>query len=131
MKTTTEKMTATQLLDIYYNGLANKSGWETVIADDFKFVGGDMTNQEPTVGKDAYITVIDRFSKLFTTMRVKSMLTSDNKAFVRASYDYQFPNGTKLTGDVAEVWEIKDGELSGLTIFFDTLSFQRLLSPTK
>ncbi len=48
-------MTTAQLLDIYYKGLANKSGWETVISDDFKFVGGDMTNvQEPTVGKNAY-----------------------------------------------------------------------------
>jgi len=123
--------TTAQLLDSYYKGLANKSGWDTAIAKDFRFVGGDMTKQEPEVGKEAYITVINRFSKLFTTMRVKSMVTAEDKAFVRASYDYHFPNGTKITGDVAEVWEIKNGELSALTIFFDTLSFQRLLSPAK
>jgi ketosteroid isomerase-like protein len=127
MKATTEKMTTAQLLDVYYKGLARKSGWDSVIAADFKFIGGDMTNQVPVIGKDEYINVINRFSRVFTTMRVKTMLTSEDKACVRATYDYHFPNGTKLTGDVAEMWEIRDGELSALTIFFDTLSFQKLL----
>ena len=36
-----------ELLDIYYKGFAEKANWESVIADDFQYVGGDMTNKEP------------------------------------------------------------------------------------
>ena len=54
-----------QLLEIYYSGLSRKQGWEAVISDDFKFVGGDMTKNTPIVGKANYIAIIDRFSRLF------------------------------------------------------------------
>jgi ketosteroid isomerase-like protein len=112
-----------QLLETYYRGLAQKKGWEAVISDDFKFVGGDMTNNRPIVGKANYIAIIDRFSRLFATMRVKEMIVEQDKASVIANYDYAFPSGTAISGDVAEIWKIKAGKLDALTIFFDTLTF--------
>jgi ketosteroid isomerase-like protein len=119
-------MTIEELLETYYAGFARKEGWESVLSDDFKFVGGDMTNQTPLVGKSEYIKVIDRFSRLFTTMRVKDMLVADNRAFVLANYDYVFPNGQSINGDVAEIWKVKDGKLDALTIFFDIYTFHVL-----
>lgn len=117
-----------ELLEVYYNGLAQKNGWESVIADDFKFVGGDMTKKEPVVGKQAYIEVLQRFGRLFNNMRVKEMYIQDDSAFVLANYDYVFPNGKAVNGDVAELWKVENGKLVELTIYFDTLSFQQLLA---
>lgn len=114
-----------QLLETYYEGFAKKEGWESVIADDFKYIGGDMTNTTPTVGKDAYIKVINRFSKVYETMRVKEMIVEGEKAFVIGNYDLAFPNGESMNGDVAEVWSAKNGKLSSLRIFFDTLTFDQ------
>jgi len=111
------------LLDIYYKGFAEKANWETVIADDFKFVGGDMMNTTPVVGKQDYIEVIKRFSRLFESMRAKEMIIEGNKACVIGNYDYQFPNGQKINGNVAEIWTSKDNKLKSLTIYFDTLTF--------
>jgi len=113
-----------QLLEIYYRGLARKQGWEAVISEDFKFVGGDMTKNTPIVGKANYIAIIDRFSRLFATMRVKQMIVEQDQACVIANYDYAFPNGIAISGDVAEIWKVKGGTLDALTIFFDTLTFQ-------
>jgi ketosteroid isomerase-like protein len=118
-------MNTKELLDIYYKGFAMKSGWEEVIADDFKFIGGDMTKTEPVIGKAAYIEVINRFSKLFKSMRVKEMIIDGDSACVIGNYDYEFPVGKKINGDVAEIWKVKNGKLDSLTIFFDTLSFER------
>lgn len=112
-----------QLLDTYYKGFAQKEGWESVIADDFRYVGGDMTKTEPIVGKQDYIEVINRFSQVFKTMRVKKLIVDGDNAFVVGNYDLTFPNGTKLNGDVAEIWEAKDSKLTSLRIFFDTLTF--------
>jgi len=114
-----------QLLDLYYEGFARKSGWESVIADDFKFTGGDMTKTAPTVGKTAYIEVIKRFSRVFETMRVKEMIIDGPNACVIGSYDYIFPNGVSMNGNVAEIWKTKNGKLDSLTIYFDTLTFDR------
>ena len=117
-------MTTKDLLEIYYKGFAQKQGWETVIADDFKFVGGDMTKADPIIGKQAYVDIIKRFSRLFQNMRVKEMIIDGDKACVIGNYDYAFPNGKNINGDVAEIWKIKDNKLAELTIFFDTLTFQ-------
>jgi ketosteroid isomerase-like protein len=112
-----------QLLETYYKGFAEKANWESVIADDFQYVGGDMTKAEPLVGKKAYIEVIKRFSQVFTAMRVNEMIIQGDHACVIGNYDLRFPNGRELNGNVAELWTAKNGKLQSLTIYFDTLTF--------
>ncbi len=119
-------MNTKTLLENYYGGLHQKHGWEAALAADFRFVGGDMTKPEPVVGRDAYVAVIVRFSRLFTAVRVDRMLVDGDQAAVYATYDYRFPSGVTLTGSVAEFWKAEGDQLAELTIFFDTLSFARL-----
>jgi len=115
--------TMKKLLDAYYSGFAKKSGWENEIADDFHFTGGDMTNPQPVIGKEAYIGVIKRFSQVFTAMRVKKMIIQGNNACVIGNYDFKFPDGREINGDVAEIWSAENGKLKSLAIYFDTLTF--------
>jgi ketosteroid isomerase-like protein len=114
-----------ELLQIYYSGFAQKSGWESVIADDFKFTGGDMTNASPSVGKQKYIEIINKFSRVFKTMRVNEMIVEDDRACVIGNYDFVFPNGNHINGNVVELWKVKQDKLDSLTIYFDTLTFQK------
>jgi len=113
-----------EMLNLYYKGFAEKKGWENTLSEDFKFVGGDMTNTTPVISKQAYIEVINRFSRLFKSMRVKEMIVEDDQACVIGNYDYEFPGGKNINGNVAEIWKVKDGKLDSLTIFFDTLTFE-------
>ncbi len=115
-----------ELLEAYYKGFAVKDGWDSVLSEDFKFVGGDMLNTKPVIGKQAYIEIINRFSRLFENMRVKEMIVENENACVIGNYDYVFPGGKRVNGDVAEIWKVKDGKLDALTIFFDTLGFDLL-----
>jgi len=124
-------MTTKELLESYYKGFAQKSNWESGLSDDFKFTGGDMTKTTPLIGKAAYIEVIKRFSQLFTNMRVKQMIVDNDNACVIGNYDYVFPNGKSINGDVAEIWKIKNGKLDSLTIFFDTSTFNLELNTKK
>jgi ketosteroid isomerase-like protein len=117
--------TIKELLEIYYKGFARKKDWESVISDDFKYTGGDMTKTTPLIGKTAYIKVIERFSRAFQNMRVIEMIIDGDKACVIGNYDYNFPNGVATNGDVAELWTAKNGKLDSLRIFFDTLTFDR------
>jgi ketosteroid isomerase-like protein len=112
-----------QLLENYYKGFAEKANWEDTIADDFQYVGGDMTNTQPVVGKQAYIEIIKRFSQRFQAMRVKQMIIEGDRASVIGNYDFQFPNGQRINGNVSENWTVKNGKLQSLTLYFDTLTF--------
>lgn len=108
--------TTRQFLETYYKGFAAKANWESVIADDFEYVGGDMNNIKPVVGKQAYIEIIKRFSQRFEAMRVKQMIVEGDKASVIGNYDFQFPNGFKINGNVSENWTVKNGKLQSLTL---------------
>lgn len=112
-----------QILETYYKRFAEKANWESEIADDFRYTGGDITKQAPLVGKQAYIEVIKRFSQVFTAMRVKEMIVQDDTACVIGNYDFRFPNGQEINGNVAELWTAKNGKLQSLRIYFDTLTF--------
>ncbi len=119
-----EKSTETkQLLEIYYKAFAQKANWESVIANDFEYTGGNMNDIRPIVGKHAYVEIIKRFSQRFTGMRVKQMLVQDDKASVIGNYDFIFPNGLKINGNVSENWTVENGKLKSLTLYFDTLTF--------
>jgi ketosteroid isomerase-like protein len=121
--------TTRQLLEIYYRGFAEKANWESVIADDFEYVGGDMNNTQSVVGKQAYVEIIKRFSQRFEAMRVKQMIIENDKASVIGNYDFQFSNGFKINGNVSENWTVKNGKLQSLTLYFDTLTFMSNLKP--
>ena len=123
--------TTKMLLDTYYEGFAKKKDWEAVIADDFKYIGGNMANQDPINGKAGYVTVINRFSLIFQQMRVKKMIVDGDNACVIGNYDFKFTNGVKMNGNVSEVWTAKNGKLASLTIFFDTLTFDRNTPPIR
>ena len=112
-----------QLLEAYYKGFAEKSNWEDTIADDFQYIGGDMINTTPVIGKQAYLEIIKRFSQRFDSMRVQQMIVEGDKASVIGNYDFQFPNGRKINGNVSELWTARNGKLQSLTLFFDTLTF--------
>jgi ketosteroid isomerase-like protein len=112
-----------QLLEKYYKGFAEKANWESTIADDFEYVGGDMNSTQPVIGRQAYIDIIKRFSQRFEAMRVKQMIVEGDKASVIGNYDFVFPNGFKINGNVAEFWTVKNGKLKSLTLYFDTLTF--------
>jgi ketosteroid isomerase-like protein len=113
-----------ELLETYYKGFAQKEGWEAVISDDFKYTGGNM-NTATLTGKAAYVEVIKRFSRVFQSMRVKQMIVDGENACVIGNYDFKFPNGETVNGDVSEIWKAKNGKLDSLTIFFDTLTFDK------
>lgn len=49
------KMSIKELLEVYYQAFSAKSDFGSVLADDFEYTGGDMSNPRPLVGKAAYI----------------------------------------------------------------------------
>src|ERR1700744_6016973 len=110
-------MTTKELLDRYYRGLVGDGAWEDTLSEDFIFTGGDMLKTESLRGKAAYAGVIARFSRLFKNVRPINTIIEGNRAYVTANYDFVFPGGKAVNGNVAEVWTVKEDRLAALTIF--------------
>lgn len=51
------------------------------------------------------------------------MVVQGTAACVIANYDFRFPSGEAVNGNVAEHWTIENGKLQSLRIYFDTLTF--------
>jgi len=118
-------MTTQELLNTYYRALAAKTGWDAVLAEDFRFTGGDMTHRTPTVGREAYVRIVAGLGRLFSALTVGKPFVEGDQAFVLVDYDWTLPGGN-VRGPVAELWKVEGGKLAELTIFFDTKSFDRL-----
>lgn len=105
-----------ELLEIYYKGFAQKSGWEHTLADDFVFV---MNDGEPLLGKAAYVEICKKYSSTYQTMRVIRTIVEGNDACVIVSYDWILPDGNTKTGNEIEIWKAENGFLKELKIYFN------------
>lgn len=119
-------MNTASLLERYYARLKDPEGCAELLAEDFTFVGGDMTKTEPVVGREAYVAILKRLAPRFDGVRVELMFVDGDRAAVMARYGWTFPQAGLVPGSVAEFWTVKDDRLQGLTIFFDTGTFDRL-----
>jgi ketosteroid isomerase-like protein len=51
------------------------------------------------------------------------LIVQGDTTCVIENYDFRFPGGQEVNGNVAELWTMKNGKLQSLTIYFDTLTF--------
>ena len=114
------------LIDAYYEGLSKRSGWETPLADDFVFVGGNAN--VGSHGRAAYAEILHQFFRMFETVTVKQSTIDGDTACVIATYRAVSPSGKKQSFDVAEVWTARDGQLASLAIYFDTAGWRSFLA---
>ncbi|HUK49469.1 MAG TPA: hypothetical protein VLV18_00415 [Terriglobales bacterium] len=115
--------TIRELLQKYYEGIARKGDWQSLLTEDFSFSG---TVAKATTGKDAYVNL--GFWKLVKGLRVKEMIVEGASAFALVNYDLLSPKGTPFSSDVAELWKEKDGKLHSIAIYFDTTAFSNAMT---
>ncbi|MDO4229159.1 MAG: nuclear transport factor 2 family protein [Capnocytophaga sp.] len=105
-----------EILETYYKGFAQKSGWEETLADDFVFV---MNDKEEFVGKAMYLEMYKNFSLAYQTMRVSRTIIEGENACVIANYDWILPNGETHSTNVVEIWKAENGLLKELKTYFN------------
>ncbi len=117
--------TTKDLLNKYYERLSGKGDPAPLLSENFLLTG---TVAKETKGRDAYLG--NMFFKLVKSLKIKSMIIDGERACVVVNYDLVSPKGDTLSCDVAEIWEVKEGKLDSLAIYFDTIAFQKFMLPT-
>ena len=119
-------MTSKELVQQYYDNLAQKNeAWQSLFADDMTFSDSAMNMNE--AGKDAVINSFNQFLKSIEDLRVKLMVAENETVIAIVSYDYVNQHEEKMNQDVAEVWQVKDGKLSSLVLYFDFTAFRNFI----
>jgi ketosteroid isomerase-like protein len=110
------------LLNRYYDGLAKKEGWQSLLSDDVLLTG---TVAKESRGRDLFVD--NNFFRMIKGLKVRQMIIENENAFALVGYDLVPPKGTAFSSDVAEIWRVRDNKLVSLAIYFDTAAFQRAM----
>jgi ketosteroid isomerase-like protein len=117
-------MTTRDTIQEYFNGLQEKKGWDSFLSDDLRFASF-VTPNKRVRGRAQYLESTKRFFSMITALEVKDLLVDGDKACALTRYELQVPGGPSFRSDVAEVFEVRDGKISSLEIYFDSSPFPK------
>jgi ketosteroid isomerase-like protein len=76
-------------------------------------------------GKVAYLEATKRFFSMIKTFEVKAVLVDGERACALTRYELQVPGGPAFESQVAELFEVRDGKIKSLEIYFDSAPFPK------
>jgi ketosteroid isomerase-like protein len=117
-------MTTRDTVQSYFESLREKSGWEAFLSDDIAFTSFTSPIKHVT-GKAAYLQATKRFFSMVTALETKGILVDGERACVLTRYELQVPDGSTFESQVAELFEVRDGKIKSLAIYFDSAPFPK------
>ena len=117
-------MTTRDTIQSYFENLSAKSGWEAFLSDDMAFTSFTSPIKHAT-GRDAYLGATKGFFSMIKALEIKSILVDGERACTFTRYELQAPGGPAFESHVAELFEVRDGKIKSLEIYFDSAPFPK------
>jgi ketosteroid isomerase-like protein len=119
-------MSTQDVINSFYNSVRSKDDrWQQLWAEDAVFA--DAARILDARGKEAVIKSFTPFIQGVAGLKVKDMILEGEKACFIISYTYVNAKQENMNQDVAEVWEVRDGKLAKLTIYFDLTAYRHFM----
>ena len=119
-------MPTPDVINGFYSSINNKDEkWRDLWAEDAVF--SDASGVLNAKGKEAVIQSFTPFIKGVVKLKVSQMIVEGQRACFIISYTYVNKKKENLDQDVAEVWEVREGKLAKLTIYFDLTAYRRFM----
>jgi ketosteroid isomerase-like protein len=118
-------MTTKETITSYFDSLTDKKSWEAFLSEEMTFTSY-TTPIKRVAGKASYLGSTKRFFSMVTAIEVKDVVVDGPKACALTRYELQPPRGAAFECHVAEVFEVRDGKITSLEIYFDSAPFARL-----
>ena len=110
----------------FYDGLARKDGsWQDNLTESVAF--SDASGKLSAQGREAFIQSFSGFLRAVDKVELKQLIVEGPNAAAVVSYDYVNPSGGRLHQDDAEVWQVENGLIVSLTIYFDITEFRSFM----
>ncbi len=113
-----------ELLVEHYDTLSRKGQPNQSLSDAFSLSGALAPD---TSGKDSFSDNL--FFKLVESLTVKTIIADGERACALIAYELVSEKGERFSCEAAEIWEMRNGKLVSLTIYFDTAAYQKFMLP--
>jgi ketosteroid isomerase-like protein len=117
-------MNTRETIQAYFDALTEKRDWKSFLADDMAFASFGTPSKQ-LVGRDAYVESTKRFYSIIQRLEIRDMLVDGDKACVLTRYDLQPPSAPAFESNVAEIFAVRDGKITSLSIYFDSAPFPK------
>jgi ketosteroid isomerase-like protein len=117
-------MTAKETVTRYLESLGRKEGWQNYFADDMTFTSFTSPPKQVN-GRATFLESTKGFYGMIVSLDVREMLTDGYRVFAGTRYQLQPPVGAPFSSDVGELFEVEDGKITSLAIYFDTAPYPR------
>lgn len=101
--------------------MSGKDSWKEYIAKDMKFIGPvDQVN-----GKEAFIKLNESFMPTIRGNSMKQAVESGNYVITQIEMQVAMESGKTITLDMSEWYEIKDGKIQSIKVYYDADEFRK------
>lgn len=117
-------MTTAEVVRQYLDGVAQRAGWEALLADGVTFTSRTSPVKE-LVGKESYLVATRRFYATVVSLRVRDLIVDGERACALTHYELRAPGGASFASEVAEIFTVRNGRIEELAIYFDTAPYPK------
>jgi ketosteroid isomerase-like protein len=117
-------MSTRNVVESYFNALTARKEWSEFFREDVKFVS-HVAPPKAVTGRSAFLDSSRRFYSMIVGIEVPAILIDGNRACALTRYRLQAPNGPSFFSEVAEIFEVTEGKISSLEIYFDSSPFPK------
>lgn len=111
-----------------YFAAIHRGGWQDFLAEDMTY-GFNSALQD--LGKEDYLNGAGNFLAMTIDVDVKHLVIDGDQAAVISDYFVKTPAGATAIFEVPEFLTIHNGNLTGISIFFDSAAFTALMKGEK
>ena len=120
-------MSTKDIVQSYYKSLEEKNDtWNDLYSEDAVF--SDASQLLLAKGKEEIIKSFITFLKAVAGIKIKQLIIEGENACAIIRYDYVNSKKERMSQDVAEIWEVKNGKITKLTIYFDLTAYRNFMS---
>ena len=117
-------MTTKDTVLAYFRSLKDKGRWEEHVSETMQFASF-VTPIKRASGRAAFLEATRRFYSMIKSVEVNKLIVEDHSACALTRYELQPPAGPVFECHVAEVFEVQEGKISALDIYFDSSPFPK------
>ena len=120
--------TALEIVQTFQQSMGSgTSEWETLFAEDIIFKGPVNT----VIGKEANIELNKNFFPLVKGYEPISHFEQGNFVALEGVFTVATPKGNTIKLEMAEIYEIKEGKIQNMRMYYDAEEFRNEFAPEK
>ena len=101
--------------------MSGTDSWKKVIAENVSFIGP----VDQVYGLEAFATLNENFMPMIRGNEMKKVVETGNFVITQTEMDIAMPSGKTIKLDMNEWYEIEDGKIQSIKVYYDAEEFRR------